>query len=268
MTGAPPRTLAPNVARAANLIRQSQMTVALTGAGISTPSGIPDFRSPGAGLWEEADPMEVASIIGFRRNPQSFYRWIRPLARTMIGAQPNAAHLALAELEAGGRLAAVITQNIDLLHSRAGSRQVLEIHGHIREATCLNCRGVQPAAPVFQRFLEDGRTPHCPECGGVLKPNVVLFGEELPAALLIEAQRLARQCDLMLVAGSSLEVAPAGDLPGLALAAGARLIIVNREPTPYDAEAEVVIHADVAEALPAIVAELSAVAARPEGAGG
>ncbi len=268
MTGLPPRTLAPNVARAASLIDGSRLTVALTGAGISTPSGIPDFRSPGAGLWEEADPMEVASLAGFRRNPQAFYAWIRPLARTMMQAQPNPAHTALAELEASGRLAAVITQNIDLLHSRAGSRHVLEIHGHIREATCQRCRQAQPAGPLLERFVEDGRTPHCAECGGVLKPNVVLFGEELPAALLVEAQRLARRCDLMLVAGSSLEVAPAGDLPALALAAGARLLIINREPTPYDAEADLVIHADVAEALPSLVAELQALAARREDGSG
>jgi NAD-dependent deacetylase len=117
---------------------------------------------------------------------------------------------------------------------------------------------------LLERFLDDGRTPHCPDCGGVMKPNVVLFGEELPAGVLLEAQRLARRCDLMLVAGSSLEVAPAGDLPALALAGGARLLIVNREPTPFDDQAEVVIHADVAEALPAITAELLAVYGQPE----
>ncbi len=258
MTTTFPRTLAPNVARAAGLIRESRLTVALTGAGVSTPSGIPDFRSPGYGLWEETDPMEVASLEGFVQNPQAFYEWIRPLARTIMQAEPNPAHVALAEMEARGWLQAVITQNIDLLHGRAGSQHVLEIHGHIREATCLRCHRVHPAATILGRFVSDGLAPRCPACGGVLKPNVILFGEELPIALLTEAQRLARRCSLMLVAGSSLEVAPARDLPALAQAAGARLLIVNREPTAFDHQADVVIHADVAEALPAIVAELAA----------
>jgi NAD-dependent deacetylase len=134
---------------------------------------------------------------------------------------------------------------------------VLELHGHIRKATCLACRQARPAEPLFRRFLEDGQTPRCADCGGVMKPDVILFGEELPAGVLNEAQRLARRCDVMIVAGSSLEVWPAGELPRLALAAGARLMIVNREPTQYDAQADVLIHADVAEALPAIAAELA-----------
>lgn len=263
-----PVTLAPNVGRAARLLLESRLTVGLTGAGLSTPSGIPDFRSPGSGLWEDFDPWDVASLDGFRRDPLAFYQWIRPLARLMLAAEPNPAHRALAELEARGRLEAVITQNIDLLHSRAGSQQVLEIHGHIREATCLACGRELPAQPILERFLEDGHTPHCPDCGGVLKPNVILFGEELPAETLLEAQRLARRCDLMIVAGSSLEVAPACDLPHLALAGGARLMIVNREPTALDAAAEVVIHADVAEALPAILTELAALEGQPEAGGG
>lgn len=258
------RTLAPTVLarRAARLIRQSRLTVALTGAGISTPSGLPDFRSPGTGLWNTAhiDPMRVGSLRGFCADPQAFYDWIRPLARMMLQAVPNPAHLALADLEGRDYLQAVITQNIDLLHSRAGSKKVLEIHGQIREATCLRCYQVQPAWPIMARFVEDGRTPRCPRqaCGGVLKPNVILYGEQLPAAVLVEAQRLARRCDLMIVAGSSLDVAPAGDLPVLALAAGARLLILNREPTPLDGEADVVIHADVAEALPAVWTEVLA----------
>jgi NAD-dependent deacetylase len=254
--------------RAARLIRQSRLTVALTGAGISTPSGIPDFRSSGTGLWNTAqiDPLRVASLRGFCEDPQAFYAWIRPLARLMLRAGPNLAHYALADLEGLGHLQAVVTQNIDLLHSRAGSKKVLEIHGHLREATCLRCYQVQPAGPIMARFVEDGRTPHCPrpDCGGVLKPSVILYGEQLPAAVLVEAQRLARRCDLMIVAGSSLEVAPAGDLPALALAAGARLLIVNREPTPLDGSADVVIHADVAEALPAILTEVLALKVRGE----
>ena len=249
-------------AEAARLLRESRLSVALTGAGISTPSGIPDFRSPGSGLWEDVDPMQVASLRGFREDPQAFYDWIRPLARLMMNAAPNPAHLALAELEARGHLHAVITQNIDLLHRRAGSITVLEVHGHIRQATCLRCYQAQPAEPHLTRFVEDGCLPRCPNCGGVLKPDVVLFGEELPAVVLAEAQRLARRCDLMIVAGLSLEVWPASDLPALARAAGARLAIVNLEPTPLDGEADIVIRADVAEVLPAILAEVLALEAR------
>jgi NAD-dependent deacetylase len=258
MRPAQPHTLAPNVARAAGLIRESRQAVALTGAGLSTPSGIPDFRSPGSGLWEDVDPMEVATLGGFLENPQAFYGWIRPLARTMMQAEPNPAHQALAEMEARGWLQAVITQNIDLLHGRAGSRRVLEVHGHIRQVTCLGCYGVRPAGPILEQFVEDGRTPRCPACGGVLKPNVILFGEQLPADVMNEAEDLAQACDLMIVAGTSLEVAPAGDLPELARSAGGRLMIVNRGPTLMDDQAEIVIHADVAEALPAILAELLA----------
>jgi len=249
-------TQAPGLAQAARLLAQARHTIVLTGAGVSTPSGIPDFRSPHSGLWASADPLEVASLDGFRRNPAAFYNWIRPLARQMLAAQPNPAHLALADLEARGRLAAVLTQNIDLLHSRAGSRRVLELHGHIREATCLNCGAAQPGEPLLVRFVADGLPPRCPICGGVLKPNVVLFGEDLPAAAFAEAERLARRCDAMLVAGSSLEVWPVNDLPRLARATGARLIIVNAEPTPLDGAADVVIRADVAEALPALAAAL------------
>jgi NAD-dependent deacetylase len=167
-------------------------------------------------------------------------------------------------MEAHGRLEAVITQNIDLLHSRAGSRRVLELHGHIREATCLDCGAARPAGPLLRRFVDDGQMPLCLDCGGVLKPNVVLFGEELPADALQEAQRLARRCDVMLVAGSSLEVWPVADLPRLARSAGARLVIVNREPTPLDDLAEVVVRADVAEALPALAEAVLARPARPE----
>jgi NAD-dependent deacetylase len=249
-------TSAASLSHAARLLEQARLAIALTGAGISTPSGIPDFRSPASGLWAAADPLVVASLDGFRRDPRAFYDWIRPLARQMLAAQPNAAHYALADLEARGMLAAVITQNIDLLHGRAGSRRVLELHGHIRVATCLQCGAARPGEPLLRRFVADGQPPLCPDCGGVLKPNVVLFGEELPLVDYEEARRLARRCDLMLVAGSSLEVWPVNELPRLARAAGARLVIVNRESTPLDGEAEVLLRADVAEALPALAALL------------
>ncbi|HSM54700.1 MAG TPA: NAD-dependent deacylase [Candidatus Sulfomarinibacteraceae bacterium] len=238
---------------ARRLLSGASHVVALTGAGISTPSGIPDFRSPASGLWEQVDPLQVASLFAFRQRPQDFYDWIYPLTRTTLAARPNAAHLALAQMEEHGPLQAVITQNIDMLHSKAGSQNIIEIHGHMRELTCLRCYDIVPSEPVLERFLESGEAPRC-SCGGVLKPNVILFGEQLPVRALTESKRQARQCDLMLVVGSSLEVAPAGDLPLLARDHGARLIIVNYGETYADHIADVVLHADVVEVLPQLAA--------------
>jgi NAD-dependent deacetylase len=240
--------------QAIELLTQSRHVVALTGAGISTPSGIPDFRSPDSGVWRNTNPMDVATIYAFRHRPQAFYDWIRPLAKLTLSAQPNAAHLALAEMEACGLLKCVITQNIDMLHTRAGSQTIYEVHGHLRQATCLRCYHVYEAAPIISEFVESGLAPHCTACGGVLKPNVILFGEQLPIRILQQAQREAKRCDLMLVAGSSLEVAPAGDLPLLASQHGARLIFVNYEATHLDPLADVCIHADVVDVLPKLAA--------------
>jgi NAD-dependent deacetylase len=242
--------------RAISLLAGASSIVALTGAGISTPSGVPDFRSPGSGLWERADPLEVASIYSFRRQPQRFYDWIRPLAVLTLQAQPNPAHEALATLEAAGRLRSIVTQNIDGLHQAAGSRRVIEVHGHLRQATCIQCYQRLPARPIIERFVADGEVPRCGECGGVVKPDVILFGEQLPVQALHDAQQEAKRCDVLLVAGSSLEVAPVGDLPLLARDAGARLIFVNLEPTHLDSLADVVLHADVAEVLPRLAAAL------------
>jgi NAD-dependent deacetylase len=248
-------SLEEQVEHAAELIRHSRYMVAFTGAGHSTASGIPDFRSPGSGLWEKDNPMLVASIWAFRLNPKTFYNWIRPLAEVLLNAAPNSAHVALAELEAMGYLKVIITQNIDNLQQRAGSRRVLELHGHMREATCIRCYRVVPVDPILAQTLLDGKVPRC-ECGGVLKPNVILFGEQLPIRVLNQAMEEARRCDLMLVAGSSLEVIPAADIPFLALGSGARGVIVNLQPTALDQRADVVIHGDVAEILPRIVEAL------------
>lgn len=241
------------ITEAQRLLQTAQHVVALTGAGISTPSGIPDFRSPQSGLWQQVDPLQVASIYAFRQRPQDFYDWIHPLAQLTLSAEPNAAHKALAHMETHGPLRAVITQNIDMLHSRAGSQSVIEIHGHLRELTCLDCFEIVPSESILRGFLESGETPRCP-CGGVYKPNVILFGEQLPVHALARSKREARACDLMLVAGSSLEVAPAGDLPILAHESGASLIIVNLEPTYADELADVVIHDDVVRVLPELAA--------------
>jgi NAD-dependent deacetylase len=243
---------ADEIARAAALLREARYAIALTGAGISTPSGIPDFRSPGSGLWERANPMIVASIYAFRIRPQAFYDWVRPLVEILIAAEPNPAHLALAELEARGRLRAVITQNIDGLHQKAGSREVLELHGHVREATCTRCYQVVPIGNFLDDFLASGKVPCCSECGGVIKPNVVFFGEQLPIEVLNAAQAHVRRADLILVAGSYLEIVPASQLPLQVHERGGRVIVVNLMPTYIDCVAEVVIQADVADVLPRI----------------
>jgi NAD-dependent deacetylase len=244
------------IATAAQLIRHARHAVAFTGAGISTESGIPDFRSGESGLWNGVDPMAVASIYGFRRNPAAFYEWVRPLTHTTLNASPNAAHYTLAWLEQHGYLQSVITQNIDMLHTRAGTGCIYELHGHMREATCISCFKVFDAEPVLARFLSAGEVPRCPVCDGVLKPNVILFGEQLPVRELQGAQEAARKCDLMIVIGSSLEVAPAGDIPLLARRTGAKLIIINLDPTPADTMAEVVIHARAAHVLPQIARQV------------
>lgn len=234
---------------AAALLRQATNIVAMTGAGISTPSGIPDFRSPDSGLWDQTDPMTVASIFAFRQHPEQFYRWIHPLAHRFFEAKPNSAHYALADLENGGKIRAVITQNIDDLHTLAGSKTVYQLHGHLRDMTCIECYRITESAEVFQKFVEDAKVPRC-DCGGVLKPNVILFGEQLPIREYLSAEQAVKAADLMLVAGSSLEVAPASELPLLALANGAKLIIINHQPTHLDDRADAVIRADVAEVLP------------------
>jgi NAD-dependent deacetylase len=237
--------------RAAQLLRQANHAVAMTGAGHSTPSGIPDFRSPDSGLWTQADPLAVASLFAFRLRPAHFYKWIRPLVRLMLEAEPNPAHYALARLEAAGLLKSVITQNIDGLHQKAGSQRVHEVHGHMRQATCTRCYRVAPADSLIKEFLDRGEVPCC-TCGGVMKPNVILFGEQLPVQVLAAARQDTRVCDLMLVAGSSLTVEPVADLPLMALGHGAKLVIINYQPTHLDDRADVLIQSDVAEALPRI----------------
>lgn len=244
------------IERAVELIRGSQYMVAFTGAGHSTASGIPDFRSPNSGLWEKDNPMLVASIWSFRLNPKVFFKWIRPMVDVIHDAAPNPAHAALADLEEMGILKTIITQNIDNLHQRAGSKQVLELHGHMRKATCIRCYKEVAVDPQLGQQVRKGRIPRC-QCGGVQKPNVILFGEQLPIRVFNQARDAARRCDLVLVAGSSLTVTPAADIPLAAVESGARAIIVNLQPTAFDSQADLVIHGDVVEILPRIVADLS-----------
>jgi NAD-dependent deacetylase len=237
------------VEQAIALLSAARHMVALTGAGISTPSGIPDFRSRGSGLWADADPLAVASIWAFHDRPEQFYRWIRPVMFKMQTARPNVAHTTLALLEQQGLLKAVITQNIDSLHLKAGSRHVLEIHGHTRTASCLECRHGVASDPLWAAVLAGIPSPPCPACGGLLKPDVVLFGEPLPYEALGAAQHETLAADIMLIVGSSLEVMPAADLPLLAKRRGAATILVNLTPTPLDEQMDVVIRDDVVKTL-------------------
>lgn len=238
--------------RAADLVHQSRRAVALTGAGISTPSGIPDFRSPGTGLWSQVDPVRVASIQEFKRDPRVFYDWFMGTARQMSAAEPNPAHLALAALEEQGILCAVVTQNVDGLHHRAGSRRVLELHGHTRTASCIQCHHQVEAQPLLDAYAQEGTVPRCTCCAGAMKPDVILYGETLPSAVLMEAREEIARCDLLLVVGSSLTVVPAADLPWLAIQAHVPLIICNRESTWADPYAAFVFRQDVAESLPGL----------------
>jgi NAD-dependent deacetylase len=239
--------------RAAELLRNAHHAVAFTGAGISTPSGIPDFRSQSSGLWNRSDPMKVASLTSFRRTPQIFFDWLRPLARQISQAQPNPAHRALANLERAGILKAIITQNIDGLHQRAGSRTVLEVHGSMTTLTCLGCHASYPSAEFYGPFIQDGTLPHCPHCQNTLKPDIVLFEEQLPINIWNAAKQNSLAADVFLVAGSSLTVMPAAGLPTCAVENNAAIIIVNFTPTYLDENATVLIPGDVAEALPQIL---------------
>lgn len=241
---------------AADIIRSSRRGAVLSGAGISTPSGIPDFRSANSGLWEQVNPLEVASLLSFRYRPEAFYQWMRPLAIKVSLAQPNPAHLGLARLEQAGYLQTIITQNIDSLHQQAGSKNVVEVHGSMRTLTCTGCYRKYDSGNYSTAYLEQGVVPHCPQCGQLLKPDLILIGEQLPASTWLNAQEASRKCDLMIIAGSSLEVLPVAGLPMRALENGAHLIVINRSPTYLDVRADVVFHEDLAEIIPAIVREV------------
>lgn len=234
----------------AELVRACPPCIVLTGAGISTESGIPDFRSP-SGIWAKYDPMEYATIDALRRDPAKVWEFYALRFERLMTAEPNAGHLALAELERREIVAAVVTQNIDGLHERAGSREVVEVHGSIRSASCLECGERVPIEDVIAA-LGEAPVPLCPRCGAVLKPDVVMFGELLPAAAIDRATELAREAGLMLVVGSSLEVYPVAGLPEAAVSAGGALAIVNRGTTPFDRLASVRIDGGAGETLSAL----------------
>jgi NAD-dependent deacetylase len=235
--------------RLAALLASASRAVALTGAGVSVPSGIPDFRSPGTGLWERVDPREVAHLDAFRRDPDAFWGFYGRRFALLHDKAPNGAHLALAEWERRGLLDGVITQNIDRLHRAAGSRRVVELHGSIERSSCSECGEERTLAEVLDLLAAAEGAPRCARCGGPLRPGVVLFGELLPLGPFAEAEELAARADLMVCVGSSLEVHPAAALPELCLRTGGRLVIVTQGPTPYDADAELRLEGDVEEEL-------------------
>lgn len=239
----------------ARLIRDCQPCVVLTGAGVSTESGIPDFRSP-TGLWAEFDPLEYASLPAFRADPRKVWRFYKPRIAMLTEARPNAAHRALAALERAGHVEAVVTQNIDVLHERAGSRDVVEVHGSIRTASCPRCGASYDRSEVAAMLVE-ADAPECRGCGAVPKPDVVFFGELLPAGAIERAIELARRAALLLVVGSSLEVHPVAGLPDETLAAGGRLAIVNKGATPYDDRAVLKVEGGAGEILGAVAEELA-----------
>jgi NAD-dependent deacetylase len=243
------------VERLAELLGRSRRAVALTGAGVSVPSGIPDFRTPETGLWAKVDPMEVAHISVFEGDPERFWSYYRPRFQALGDKEPNRAHEALAELERRGLIEGVITQNIDRLHRAAGSENVIEVHGSIETSSCLECGASFGLEEVDDLFDARG-VALCRDCGGAVKPDVVLFGEMLPAEAIERATELAEGADLMVCVGSSLAVHPVAGLPALTLERGGRVAIVTKGATPYDGDAELKLEGEVDEELAALVAAL------------
>lgn len=241
------------IRQAARLISSARHAVALTGAGISTPSGIPDFRSPGTGEWARVNPMEVVSLTTFHQRPQRFYNWFRPVAKIMAAAEPNPAHLALAELEKRGFLHALLTQNIDGLHQKAGSTNVIELHGSLKTLTCLKCRRSYDSEQFWPVFFNDGFVPHCPVCEATLKPDIIFFEEMLHPSAWNAAVKEASNADVMIIVGTSLEVGPVNGLPHFVLDHRGKIIINTLSNTYLDDQAEILLNCEVSYALPAIV---------------
>ena len=249
-------TVSTQAQRVADLLRNADRAVVLTGAGISVPSGIPDFRSPGTGLWENVDPMEVAHIDAWRRDPDRFWSFYSQRFVSLVDKEPNEAHVAIAELERRGLVRAVITQNIDRLHRLAGSERLIEVHGSIDRSICMECGGKVPLDRVVNLLEAGDGAPLCEACVAPLKPDVVLFGELLPERALSEAQQLAMDADLMICVGSSLEVYPVAGLPAMTHGGGGRIVLITQGPTPYDSDAEVKLDGDVVTELSAVLAAL------------
>jgi NAD-dependent deacetylase len=234
--------------KAVSLINQSNYIVILTGAGISTPSGVPDFRSQDSGLWIKNNPIEVASLSGFRSNPSIFYDWFHPLMETIMNASPNPAHFAIANLERKGLIKVVITQNIDLFHQEAGSINVLELHGSIKKFSCLKC-GFETnyESHLIKNYLRSKTIPNCSRCNTALKPSIIFYEEMLPIMVWEEANFHSQKADLFIVVGTSLEVYPANLLPEVAIRNNSKLIINTLSSTQMDSVADVILNLDVVE---------------------
>lgn len=241
----------------AQIIKYANHLVVLSGAGISTSSGIPDFRSTDTGLWARFDPVEFASLSTFRTHPARFFAWIKPLLNQILAASPNPAHLALSNIERAGIQTTILTQNIDGLHQAAGSKTVHELHGTMKTLTCSHCLSKFDTRDFIKSLLCDDQIPSCPFCDTTLKPDVILFQEQLPWKEWSIAQSSCRQCDVMLVVGASLEVLPVAKLPLLAIDHGARLLVINQSPTYVDDRADGVIYADLTVALPRLIDEIA-----------
>jgi len=237
---------------AASLIKNASYPVAFSGAGISTPSGIPDFRSPEEGLWEKQDAYEVSSLSSFRRDPKKFYNWIIPLYQQSISAKPNPAHTYLSRMQSEGYIQSIITQNIDGLHQASGSRNVIELHGTAKTATCIYCQKQHKTGDLFEIFQNEKTIPKCLNCGNIIKPDVILFEEMLPEKAWHNAHSEMLKADLVVVIGSSLEVYPANSLPEIAIRNHAKLIINTLSKTPLDRFADILLNMDVAYAIPEI----------------
>jgi len=240
------------IEQAAKLIRSSSHAVVLTGAGISTPSGIPDFRTEETGLWSKDDPMEVASLSSFLKTPERFYAWLRPLLIQTWGAKPNAAHFALAQMEAQGAIKAVITQNIDGLHRISGSKNVIEVHGSLDHMECPSCHIVFPSENFKEIMMGETHLPRCSKCNRIVKPGITLFEEFLPQVAWEAAEDHCSKADVILVIGSSLVVMPVASLPHYTLRSGGKLIINTFSTTPLDSSATLLLPYDIVDVVPAI----------------
>jgi NAD-dependent deacetylase len=235
-----------------NLLDRSERTVFFSGAGISTESGIPDYRTPQKGLWANLASEDYLNIDSFTANPERFYTFFAPLFDVFRNALPNSAHAFIGKREAEGKTLSVITQNIDGLHHKAGSKTVHELHGSLMTSRCMRCDEQMATTRVFRILSKGENPPKCPACGGVMRPDVIFFGEMLPPAVMDNAVKDSMNCDLFIVAGSSLSVMPAAMLPGYAKSSGAKVVIINKMPTPYDGMADLVINRSLGEVFKSV----------------
>jgi len=245
------------ILEAAEYVKKSRRTVAFTGAGISVGSGLMTFRGKD-GIWKRFDPAEVGSIQAFLENPERFWRFAREIGPELLGSKPNPAHLALTQLQHLGLLGSIITQNIDGLHQAAGSVDVIELHGNIRSVSCVSCQAVTPSSS-HPHILDQHSVPRCDACGGLLRPDIVLFGEKLPQEAYTLALRRVRSCTLLLTIGTAMEVSPASDLPLIAKEGGARIININPSPSEADNYADFSLYGPSEEIVPRIVHALNVI---------